>query len=156
MGIRKVNLHDAPAEFDPADPEGFRSGRVRLGPEIGAEKLGGSVYELPPGQAVCPYHYELPNEEWAVVLTGRPTLRHPGGEDVLGPGDVVCFPAGPEGAHRLANDGDEPVRVLLVSTMLEPDVTFYPDSDKVGVFHGDDLRLLFRRESDVDYFDRET
>ena len=127
-----------------------------MGPAIGAEKLGGSVYELPPGQAVCPYHYELPNEEWAVVLAGRPTLRHPGGEDVLEPGDVVCFPAGPEGAHKLTNGGDEPVRVLLLSTMLDPDVTFYPDSDKVGVFHGEDLRLLFRRETDVDYFDRET
>jgi uncharacterized cupin superfamily protein len=128
-----------------------------LGPALGAEKLGGSVYELPPGQAVCPYHYEHPNEEWAVVLTGRATLRHPGGEDELGPGDVVCFPEGPEGAHQLANRTDETVRVLLLSTMLEPDVSVYPDSGKVGVFHGPTgLRLLVRERDGVDYFDGET
>lgn len=48
-----------------------------------------SVYALPPGQAICPYHYENPEEEWLLVLDGRPTLRHPGGEDELQPWDVV-------------------------------------------------------------------
>jgi uncharacterized cupin superfamily protein len=116
--------------------------------------MGGSVYELAPGQAVCPYHYEYGNEEWALVLTGRPTLRHPGGEDVLEAGDVVCFPQGPEGAHQLANRTDAPVRVLLLSTMDEPDVTVYPDSGKVGVYV-DDVRLIVREDSAVDYYDGE-
>ena len=43
------------------------------------------VYELPPGQAVGPYHYEDPEEEWLLVVSGTPTLRHPGGEDQLVP-----------------------------------------------------------------------
>ena len=56
--------------------------------------MGATVYELQEGQSVCPYHYEYGCEEWAIVLRGRPTLRHPDGEDVLEPGDVVCFPEG--------------------------------------------------------------
>jgi uncharacterized cupin superfamily protein len=39
----------------------------------------------------------------------------------------VACPAGPEGAHRLDNATDEPVRVLIVSTMLAPEVNLFPD-----------------------------
>ena len=62
--------------------------------------MGASLYELPPGQSLCPYHYEYPEEEWLAVVAGRVTVRHPGGEDELGPGDIVCFPPGPEAPTR--------------------------------------------------------
>jgi len=154
--MRRSNLHTAAAEFDAADPEGYRAGMARLGAEIGAVMLGGSVYELPPGQSICPYHYEYGNEEWLIVLDGTPTLRHPEGEDELAPGDVVCFPVGPAGAHKVTNRGDATVRVLLLSTKVEPSVAVYPDSDKIGVWPGDDRdNILVRRESNVDYWDRE-
>jgi uncharacterized cupin superfamily protein len=117
--------------------------------------LGGSVWELPPGESTCPYHFETSNEEWLVVLAGHPTLRHPGGEDVLDPGDTVCFPVGPEGSHKLTNRTGETVRLLLLSTMISPDSAIYPDSDKVGVFFADGSSLLFRRSSAVDYYDGE-
>ena len=65
---------------------------ARFGPSIGAEQLGGSVYDLDPGESVCPYHYEHPEEEWLLVLAGRPTLRDPDGEHELAEGDLVCFP----------------------------------------------------------------
>jgi uncharacterized cupin superfamily protein len=90
------------------------------------------------------------------VLAGRPTLRHPVGGDVLEPGDTVCFPVGPTGAHKLTNDGEEAVRVLLLSTKHDPSVAVYPDSDKLGIFPGDERDdMLVRRESGVDYWDRE-
>ena len=63
----------------PEDPEGFRSGQARLGPSLGARRTGVSVYELPPRQAVCPYHYEYGEEEWVLVLQGHPVLRTPEG-----------------------------------------------------------------------------
>jgi uncharacterized cupin superfamily protein len=91
-----------------------------------------------------------------LVLTGRPILRHPGGEDELAPGDVVCFPHGPEGAHKLTNRGAEPVRILMLSTMQNPDIATYPDSDKVGVYFQDGSHLLFRRSAAVEYYDGET
>ena len=99
--------------------------------------MGATVYELQEGQSVCPYHYEYGCEEWAIVLRGRPTLRHPDGEDVLEPGDVVCFPEGPEGAHKLTNNASETVRVMLLSDKPSLAAAVYPDSGKIGIFPPD-------------------
>jgi uncharacterized cupin superfamily protein len=154
--VRRFNLHAADAEYDDADPEGYQAGMARFGREIGARMIGGTVYELPPGQSNCAYHYEYGNEEWLVVLSGRPTLRHPDGEDELEPGDVVCFAPGPGGAHKVVNESDETARVLLLSTKNEPAVVVYPDSDKIGVWPGRDCdNILVKRESKVGYWDGE-
>jgi uncharacterized cupin superfamily protein len=75
--MHRTNIADPSFVYDPADPEGFRAGMARFGRDIGAEQTGTSVYELPPGQAVCPYHYEYGEEEWALVLEGRPSARGP-------------------------------------------------------------------------------
>ena len=157
--MKKLNLNSLEFERDESDPEGYKAAMARFGKSIGASMLGASVYELPPGQSVCPYHYEYGNEEWALILEGRPTLRHPGGEEAVEPMDVICFPVGPEGAHKFTNKTDETVRVMLISTMVDPAMAVYPDSDKIGVFPGADHRedhVLVRRESHVDYWDRET
>ena len=92
--MRKFNVFDATTNYDSSDPEGYRAGGHRFGPKIDAARMGATVYELPPGQALCPYHYES-EEEWLLVLQGEVTLRHPEGEDVLGPGDITAFPVGP-------------------------------------------------------------
>jgi uncharacterized cupin superfamily protein len=90
------------------------------------------------------------------VLEGRPILRHPEGEDELAAGDVVCFPVGRVGAHKLTNRSDSRVRILMLSTKNEPAVAVYPDSDKIGVWPGERRdHVLVRRESAVDYWDRE-
>jgi uncharacterized cupin superfamily protein len=153
--MARFNLFAAQFERDPSDPEGYHTGMDRFGSKIGAKEMGGSVYELPPGQSVCPYHYEY-GEEWLIVLDGHPTLRQPEGEWVLDPGDVVCFPAGPEGAHKVTNRGEDVARVLMLSVERPPFVAVYPDSDKVAVFPGNrDDNMMVRRESNVDYWDRE-
>jgi uncharacterized cupin superfamily protein len=93
-----------------------------------------------------------------LVLQGRPTLRDPDGEQSLEPNDVVCFPEGPEGAHKLTNNTDETVRVLMISTKMNPGVAVYPDSDKIGVWPvpgGGRDHILVLRESRVDYYDGE-
>ena len=51
----------------------------QLGPLLGGELLGGTVYEFDPGERNGPYHYEIGNEECLLVLAGTPTLRHPQG-----------------------------------------------------------------------------
>jgi uncharacterized cupin superfamily protein len=155
--VRRFNVFTADRlEYDGDDPEGYRAGYVRVGPHVGGTMLGATIYELPAGQSSCPYHYEYGNEEWLLVLAGRATLRHPEGEDELEPGDVVCFSVGPEGAHKLTNRTDATVRVLMVSTKHEPAVVVYPDSDKIGIWPGDRRdHVLVRRESGVDYWDRE-
>jgi uncharacterized cupin superfamily protein len=154
---RRINIAAPQFSYDSGDPEGFRSGMCRFGPLLGAAQLGASVYELPPGQAICPYHYEYAEEEWLLVLAGRVTLRHPEGSEVLVPWDVVCFATGPQGAHSVRNETDETVRVLMWSTVSHPAATVYPDSDKIAIWTGNpDDDVMVRRTSAVDYFDGET
>jgi uncharacterized cupin superfamily protein len=151
--VQRVSIFEPDFSYDPDRPEGFRAGRLRLGPQVGAEQTGTTVYELPPGQAVCPYHYEYGEEEWVLVLAGRPTLRTPEGTEELAPLDVVFFTRGPAGAHQLWNATDETVRVLMWSPVVYPTATAYPDSDKVGVWTGDKSEdLMSVRSSGVDYF----
>ena len=66
-----------------------------MGAVLGAPETGISVYELPPGQAICPYHYECGEEEWLLVLAGNPTLRTPEGLQRLEPFDSPASRAGP-------------------------------------------------------------
>jgi uncharacterized cupin superfamily protein len=158
--MERVNLFAVETESDPSDPPGYLAPRAKLGPELGAVMLGGSVYDLPPGQSICPYHCEFGNEEWLLVLEGRATVRYAQREGEatgeLGAGDVVCFPKGRTGAHKVSNLSDQHVRVLMLSTMVEPDVSYYPDSDKFGVWPGDSGdSLLVHRKSGVDYYDGE-
>jgi len=155
--MRRVNVSDPAFTYDADDPEGFRSGYARLGPDLGAKATGTTVYDLPPGQALCPYHYEYGEEEWVLVLDGRPTVRTPEGTERLEPFDVVFFPTGPAGAHQLRNDTDGPVRVLMWSNVVYPTATAYPDSDKVGVWTGDKAEdVMVVRSSKVDYFHGES
>lgn len=134
-------------------PDGYRCNAASIGKRIGATRMGMTVYELPPGQAVCPYHFEWTDEEWLFVLGGAPTLRSPEGERVLEPGDVVCFPAGPGGAH-LVRANDEPVRIAIISTKNPVGIAEYPDSDKVGVW-ADGTHYMLRRSAHLDYWDGE-
>jgi uncharacterized cupin superfamily protein len=139
---------------DGDEPGGYLCRAVRVGKKIGATQLGMSIYELPTGQAICPYHFEWTDEEWLLVLGGEPTVRTPEGERVLAPGDVVCFPAGPDGAHQIRNDGEGLVRVGVLSTKNEFGIAEYPDSDKVGVWAGD-AHYMLRRSAHLDYWDGE-
>jgi len=149
-----VNLFEVEPEGDESDPPGYRARGVKVGPMIGASALGATVYDLDSGESVCPYHYETGNEEWLIVLTGKPTLRDDEDEEYeLKQWDVVVFPEGPEGAHKVTNRSDEPVRVAILSTKNEPDIAFYPDSGKIGVWPEG---KLFRLADAVDYYEGET
>ena len=149
----RLNIASPEFDYDATDPEGFRAGLFRFGPLLGAEDTGCSIYELPPGQAICPYHYEYGEEEWLLVLEGKPTLRTPEGEEEIGPWEMVFFPTGPAGAHSVRNKTDETARVLMFSTRTHPAVAAYPDSDKIAVWPGNPAdNLIARRSSNVDYF----
>ena len=154
--MRRFNLSGAEPEYDETDPDGYRAGMDRFGPKIGAAQLGGSIYELPTGQSICPYHYEYPEEEWLLVLSGRIVVRTPEGEEEMAPMEVVAFPPGPEGAHKVTNREPETARVLMLSTKPQVSVAVYPDSGKMLASTGNpDDRLMARRESAVDYYDGE-
>jgi uncharacterized cupin superfamily protein len=155
--MRRVNIANPPLQHDREDPDGFRAAMFRFGRDVGAEGTGMSVYELPPGQAVCPYHYEYGEEEWVLALEGRPSVRTPDGTEQLEPYDVVFFPKGPAGAHQIRNDSDSTARVLMWSTIVYPSATAYPDSGKVAVWTGDRAEdLIVERSSAVQYYHGES
>ena len=149
--VRRANLAAITCDPRPQLPDGFRRNSTRVGAALGAARTGLSVYELPPGQAVGPYHYEDPEEEWLLVIAGTPTLRHPGGEEQLEPWDLVFFPSGPAGAHLVRNNSDSTSRVAMFSSNAAVDVVVYPDSDMVQLFTSDgDDDLVVKRSSAVD------
>lgn len=145
-------------EFQPvAQPRGFRAKRARLGYELGTERLGASLWEVPPGEAAYPYHFHYLDEELVVVISGRPTLRTPDGERQLEPGEAVRFASGEAGAHQILNRGNEPAVFLAVASQDRADVVAYPDSGKIGFAERlpseDGMRAYFRRADAVDYYD---
>jgi len=149
--LRRANLAAIACDSRPQLPDGFRRYSTRVGAALGAARTGLSVYELPPGQAVGPYHYEDPEEEWLLVVSGTPTLRHPGGEEQLEPWDLVFFPAGPAGAHHVRNNGESTARVAMFSSITGVGAVVYPDSDMIQLFTTDgEDDLVVRRGSAVD------
>jgi uncharacterized cupin superfamily protein len=154
--MRRANVLSVDCERDQTDPDGYRSAASNIGRAVGARELAVKVYELPAGESVCPYHYEY-EEEWLLVLTGAVVVRTPEGEQELEQGELVCFSAGPGGAHKATNRGEGPARILMFSSPRTPGVAVYPDSDKIGVWPGDaDDELMFRRaDGDVGYWDGE-
>ena len=137
--------------------KGWRSKDAWVGAKIGAELLGGSLYELEAGDRLWPYHTHHANEEWMIVLRGRPTLRTPEGEHELQEGDVVCFKRGREGLHQVRNATEEPIRVLMLSTLLAPDVVEYADSGKFSVVDAKGKRLFREfRGPDAEYWEGES
>src|SRR3954451_6452378 len=156
--MRKFNVFDASFSYDASDPEGYRAGAKRFGPDVGGGRMGATVYELPPGQAVCPYHYES-EEEWLLGLSREGAGRHPEGEDVLRAGDIPAFPVGPAGGHRVANAGAETARVVMFATLDPIGYCVYPDSDKIA-YWGDssdeaDRFVRVRRGETLAYYDGE-
>jgi uncharacterized cupin superfamily protein len=134
---------------------GFTCRRARLGRQAGSERTGLSLWELPAGESAYPYHWHLAEEELIVVLSGRPSLQTPQGWRELSEGEVVAFPVGEGGAHRISNRGGETARFLSFSNQ-QPDIVVYPESGKVAAFErrpdGGGLRKIFRDADAVDYW----
>lgn len=130
--MQKIN--EADLDWDEYDHGEQFFLRKQLSEAVGAEDVGCSLYELPPGKRSWPYHYHTANEEAVYVLAGMGQGRGENGTVRLEAGDYVTLPANSSGGHQLVNDGDDPLRYLMVSTMNEPDVTVYPEMEKFGVF----------------------
>jgi uncharacterized cupin superfamily protein len=119
------------------------NGRIDVARELGSSELAMFVYDVQPGRSSSPYHYEY-EDEWLLVVEGSVAVRTPEGELQLERGDLVRFPAGPAGAHKVLNRGERPARTLLFSNARTPAVSVYPDGDTVGVWTDDD-DLVFER-----------
>jgi uncharacterized cupin superfamily protein len=133
----------------------YTAGGTLVGKRLGTEELGVTLYVLPPGNANAPYHWHHSTEELLLVLEGEPTLRSPEGEQRLASGDIVSFPRGAEGAHKIVNESSKVARYLIFSTKPAIDIVEYPDSRKVGFgSRGREFRIL-RDDASLDYWEGE-
>ena len=157
-----IHVEEVPVEKIKA-PENspFGGERRRVGAHIGAEKLGYSFFTVPPGKAAFPFHSHTGNEEMIYVIEGEGTLRFGADELPVKSETVISCPPGREYPHQLINTGTDELRYLVVSTMAYPDLTEYPDSNKVGALGGAAVgsqvsyRGFFVKDNNTDYYDGE-
>jgi len=158
-----LNIDDAEL-MDFASPNGkFASKLGRMGPALGAEKLGAMLTIVEPGKRAFPFHVHHAIEEMFFVIEGEGEYRF--GEETypIRKGDLLAAPTGgPERAHQIVNTGNAPLKYLAVSTMENMDVVEYPDSGKFLSFSSEDgnpqtarVRFIGRQDMSLGYFDGE-
>ncbi len=113
------------------------------------------VYEIPPLKAAYPYHYHHKNEETFYIISGKGVLKTPTGERTVEAGELLFFPTGEAGAHKLTNcSKTENLVYIDFDVNHDIDIAVYPDSDKIGIW-GKDIVKIFPQSGDVDYYDGE-
>ncbi|MXU64919.1 cupin domain-containing protein [Oceanomicrobium pacificus] len=164
MASPVINLDDVPTR-DTSHGDRFAATLGRIGPLIGAQKLGCMLHRVSPGKAAFPRHAHHANEEMMIVLEGAGTYRLGDREHPVRAGDIVSAPASDgSGAHQMVNTSDADLVYLCVSTRLDPEVVEYPDSGKFAVASmvpedtgllGARIAYIGRVENSLDYFDGE-
>ena len=148
--IKHCRIEQLPVSHK-CEHDGYEYFRRKFIPFGGAKNTLVRVYEIPPGQAADPYHYHHKNEEVFYILSGEGLLRTPAGERRVAAGELLFFPTGPEGAHKLTNTSETEMLVYLDFDIVHDlDVTMYPDSGKIGIW-GMDTNKIYRIGDDVDY-----
>ncbi len=118
----------------------------------GAKNSLVSVYEIPPHKSAYPYHFHHNNEETFIILSGEGILRTPDGEKKVSAGELLFFPTGPAGAHKLTNCSDTENLVYIdFDVVHDVDITVYPDSNKIGVW-GMGINQIYPQGEAVDYY----
>ena len=114
-----------------------------------------SIYEIPPKKSAYPYHFHHNNEETFYIISGEGILKTPDGERIVRAGELLFFPTGSDGAHKLTNSSETENLVYIdFDVVHDVDITIYPDSDKIGVW-GMGINKLYKKTSNVDYYDGE-
>lgn len=157
-----IHLSEIPVDkINAPENSSFGGVRQRAGAQIGAKKLGYSFFSVPPGKAAFPYHTHIGNEEMIYILDGDAVLRL-GNEEIAVSGDtVIACPPGMEYPHQLINTSTKELRYLVVSTMDYPDISEYPDSNKIGAYATTAIgpqvgfRALYVKDKNVNYYDGE-
>lgn len=152
--IRHDKIADIPVSHK-CEHDGYEYYRKKFIPFGAAKDTLVSVYEIPPGKAAYPYHFHHNNEETFYILSGEGTLRTPEGERSVAAGDLLFFPTGPEGAHKLTNSSETETLVYIdFDVVHDIDVTEYPDTDKIGIW-GMGINKVYPKSAQVDYYSGE-
>ena len=157
----KVNLKDIPDEVDKSPKGKFQSVYKQISKSLGRDETSSEARKrhpfdlaqvrLPAGATLCPYHAESAQWEMYLVVSGRGSVRHPGGTTEVVAGDTFIFPPGE--AHTLSNPAEEDFVYYVFSNNPVGDCCYYPDSDKWAVGAGEKSAVLQAQEAT--YFDGE-
>ena len=152
--IKHINIDEIPSSYKAAheDYKFYKRPFVKRGE---AKNTQVNVYELLPGMSAYPYHYHLENEECFYIISGEGILKTPEGEKKVTAGDLLFFPCGKNGAHKLTNSSDAENLVYIdFDVIYDVNVAVYPDSEKVGIW-SDDVKRILPLNSELNYFDGE-
>ena len=149
--IKHSKIEDIPASRKSEHPD-YEYFRRKFIPFGGAKNTMVSIYEIPPLKSAYPYHYHHKNEETFYILSGEGVLKTPDGEKTVRAGELLFFPTGPKGAHKLTNSSEtEDLVYIDFDVVHEIDVTAYPDSGKLGIW-GMGINKIYPENADVDYY----
>ena len=153
-GIKHMNWKDIPSK-QKAEHEDYVYRRRKF---LGFGETNNtcvSIYEIPPGKSAYPYHYHHKNEETYYILGGEGILKTPAGERKVTAGELLFFPTGPEGAHKITNSSEtEMLTYIDFDVVHDIDIAVYPDSDKIGIW-GMGINKIYPEDADVDYYEGE-
>jgi uncharacterized cupin superfamily protein len=115
-------------------PEPFRArmgdhATRRLGEAFGLKQYGINLVHLGPGGQSALRHFHSHEEELVYVLEGELVLITNVGEQHVGPGMCVGFPANTGDAHHFVNRSDAPAVYLEIGSRVPGDNGYYPDDD---------------------------
>ena len=152
--IKHSKIEEIPVSHK-CDHEGYEYFRRKFIPFGGAQNTLVSVYEIPPGKAAYLYHFHHKNEETFYILSGEGVLKTPDGERKVKAGEMLFFPTGPEGAHKLTNSSEtEMLTYIDFDVVHDIDIAVYPDSDKIGIW-GKGINKIYPQDGNVNYYDGE-
>ena len=116
-----------------------------------------AIMEIPPLKTSFPYHYHIAVTEVFYIISGEGAVITPEGERKVSSGDVIVFPPGKAGAHKIINTSQsEPLRYIDFDTTAQADVSFYPNSQKIGmILNGKTSKDYFKEDKAVDYYEGE-
>ena len=149
--IKHSKIEEIPVTHK-CEHEGYEYFRRKFVPFGGAKNALVSVYEIPPGKSAYPYHYHHKNEETYYILGGEGILKTPAGERKVTAGELLFFPTGPEGAHKITNSSEtEMLTYIDFDVVHDIDIAVYPDSEKIGIW-GRGINKIYPEDADVDYY----
>jgi uncharacterized cupin superfamily protein len=117
--------------------ESARRSERSLAEATGLNEIEFAIMEVAPGDESTEHHKHYHLEECLYVLEGEGVARIGAGSYPVKPGDFVGYRAGGL-AHSLYNNGEKPLRCIVVSQRKGHDVSDYPRCGK-RLFRNKDL-----------------
>lgn len=149
--IKHQNTGDIPASHK-CEHEGYEYYRKKFLTFGESSHTTVSIYEVPPMKAAYPYHYHHRNEEAFYVISGQGLVKCADGEREVKAGDLLFFPTGEHGAHKLINTSETENLVYIdFDSVDDIDVAVYPDSQKIGIW-GKGINKLYGMYDNIDYY----